>query len=291
MWTLGTFPLLARALRPLILGLTWRHSYYLREHGMAYAGFVLGSRATDRQRADLARAVIANHFEFLYDFGRMRKWSCERLRGEIECIEGEAYYEQVRRLGRGLIVVTAHVGSFEVALAGLRAREEHVHVVYKHNPHEPFERLRSDQRRRIGVREAAVDDGIDMWMRLRDALRRDEVVLMQGDRVMPPAHGLEVPFLGGLVELPVGPAKLAAASGAPILPVLSVRLPSRRLRIIIKEPIQVDAPESGPFDPGPVTRRIGAVLEQHIRAFPDQWLAAHSVPIKACPTPAGAPAT
>lgn len=280
MWVLATCPRAIRPFRRLGLAIAWRNSIFLRENTLANARFILGPESTQAQRIVLARRIIANHFEFLYDFGRMRKWPLERLQGVIEAIEGESHYHEARRMARGLIIVTAHVGSFEVGLAGLRKFEENIHVVFKRNPHALFEKLRTDQRRRIGIHEAAVDDGLEMWMRLRFALNNGEVVLMQCDRVMPQTRGLEVPFFGGIIELPVGPAKLAAACGVPILPVLAVNTDSRRIRILIKEPIQVAVSDLEPFDPGPTTRRIGAVLEQHIRAYPDQWLAAHSSLIK-----------
>ena len=49
----------------------------------------------------------------------------------------------------------------------------------------------------VGFLEAPVDDGLSVWVGLRDALLRNEVVLMQGDRVMPGQRGMRLPFLSG----------------------------------------------------------------------------------------------
>jgi len=140
--------------------------------------------------------------------------------------------------------------------------------VFKRDPSR-FEQVRSALRRRLGILEAPVDEGWGLWVRLRDALRRDEVVMVQADRVMPGQKGLKVPFLHGHVMLPSGPVKLALASGAPIVPIFSLRGSRGRLRIRIEEPIL-----AGPSDasPHPALLRLAGVLEKYVRAYPEQWL-------------------
>lgn len=268
-------PRLLQWLEPVALAAAWRFSRYLRENLMANTRYMLGPGSTEAQRIALARAIIARHYDFLRDFNRMRDWSIEQLQELIDDTEGVEHFRAARATHRGLIIVTAHVGSYEVGLAGLRMHEDRVHVVFKRNEHEPFERRRSDQRRRLGVMEAPVDDGLGMWLRLRAALENDEVVVIQGDRVMPGQRGIRVPFCGGELELPAGPAKLAAASGAPILPIFTVFTDAPRVRMIVQEPIIV-APADGPYDAEPTVRRIGRRIERIVKTYPDQWLAAHS---------------
>ncbi|MHC5026423.1 MAG: lysophospholipid acyltransferase family protein [Planctomycetota bacterium] len=272
---MATTPPIARAARGALLGLTWRMSPYLRNNTLANARYLLGDGATPEACTRLARAIIANHYDFMADFARMSRWPLERLQGEIASMEGQSYYEQARSLGRGAVVVTAHLGSFEVGVAEIRRREEHVHVVFRRNSHAPFERLRSSQRARLGVHESPVDDGIANWLRLRDALRRNEVVLLQADRVMPPQAGARLPFAGGTLEVPLGPAKLAAVADAPIIPIFATHTPERTVQVRVCPPILPDADR----DPLETTRLVTAVIESQVMAHPEQWLAAHSAPI------------
>jgi KDO2-lipid IV(A) lauroyltransferase len=116
-----------------------------------------------------------------------------------------------------------------------------------------------------------VDDGLSTWMRLREALAADEVVLVQGDRVMPGQKGQRVPMLGGEVVLPTGPLRLAMASGAPIIPIFSIRQPDGNIRLFIEPPIYVTDGQS--FDTG--LESIRSLLETFLRRFPDQWLMIH----------------
>jgi lauroyl/myristoyl acyltransferase len=99
------------------------------------------------------------------------------------------YYQEARRNQRGAVIVTAHLGCFELGMAALVEHEKRVHVVFRRDPSPRFDRLRSRLREMLGVREAPVDDGWATWSRLRDALSSDEVVLIQGDRVMPGQKG------------------------------------------------------------------------------------------------------
>jgi KDO2-lipid IV(A) lauroyltransferase len=128
----------------------------------------------------------------------------------------------------------------------------------------------------LGVTEAPLDEGWGVWLRLRDALIADQVVMLQGDRTMPGQPGIAVPFFGGHIEIPSGPVKLAMASGAPILPVFTTRSGSR-FRVVIDEPIVVE-PEPVPRDgPHPALLRIAAAIERQVSRHPEQWLMLHRV--------------
>jgi len=109
----------------------------------------------------------------------------------------------------------------------------------------------------------------------------DQAVVIQGDRVLPGQKGRRVPFLGGEIELPLGPFKLALASGAPIVPIFSMRAPTGRIRLIIEPAIEVTpnlTADRNSIDPCLIawTR----VLEKHIAANAGQWLLLHPARIE-----------
>jgi KDO2-lipid IV(A) lauroyltransferase len=150
-------------------------------------------------------------------------------------------------------------------------------VVFRRDPMPRFERLRAEQRARLGVIEAAVDEGLPVWVRLRDALERGDVVLMQGDRVMSGQPGVPVPFFGRLVAMPVGPVKLAMAARAPMLPVFAPRTAGGKVLIVIHEPIELTEQEIERREPLPALMRLTAVIESMVRRYPEQWLMPHAM--------------
>jgi KDO2-lipid IV(A) lauroyltransferase len=145
-------------------------------------------------------------------------------------------------------------------------------VVYRHDERTHFETLRARLRRRLGVTEVAVDRGVGVWFGLREALGRDEAVMLQCDRVMPGQRGVPVAFMGGHILMPTGPEKLAAAAGAPVVPIFVTRRPDGRVRIRIGEPLAATEPLSSGDTPGPMLLRLAAALEEQVRATPEQWL-------------------
>jgi lauroyl/myristoyl acyltransferase len=214
------------------------------------------------------RGVVGNFYDFVCEIGRSLRMTREDLVARVESIDGHEKYLAARAMKKGAILLTAHMGSFEVAVAALLQHEQRIHVVFKRDVGR-FERIRQALRQRLGVVEQPVDDGWAVWVRLRDALIANEVVAIQGDRVMPGQKGRRMPFLGGHVLLPTGPVKLATASGAPIVPVFSVRTPQGRIKLFIEDAIIVGD------DIDQAMGKIAAVIGKYVSAYPEQWLVLH----------------
>ncbi len=105
------------------------------------------------------------------------------------------------------------------------------------------------------------------------ALRRNEIVAVVGDRDY--TGGMQtVEFFGRPARLPDGPAKLALATGAPLLPVFCAREPGDTYRFVWGQPIEVD----GQTDTvETVMRRLAGALEIHISALSEQWFLFHDL--------------
>lgn len=264
-------PYLSARLRQSLVKIAWEKSHYFQDNILANARRLLGENSTRQQRWDLGLVVLYNFFDFICDIGQSVGKSRRQILDRIESVEGEQTYLDARALRKGAIVLTAHMGSFEVGTAALLEQERRVHVVFRRDAFGLFERTRSRLRRQLGVVEQPVDEGLTTWMKLREALAADEVVLLQGDRVMPGQKGRAVPILGGHMVLPTGPLRLAQASGAPIVPIFSVRRPDGRIRLFIEPPVFVEDEQS--FECG--LERIRSVLESYLHRFPDQWLMIH----------------
>lgn len=269
-WFARRMPRVPRMTRWFFVGGAWRNSEVLRGNLLWNARRLIGPDCTPKQGEAFARAVIGNFYDFICDVGASVGSSRARLLRRIERIDGHERWLAARADRRGAIVVTAHMGSFEVGLAALLQYESRLHVVFRRDPFGMFEKSRAELRQRLGVIEACVDDGLRTWVRLREALEADEVVLIQGDRVLPGQKGAPMPFLNGHMLLPTGPVKLAQASGAPIVPVFSIRRPDDRLRVIVDEPIRIQQ-----LGPDATMARLAAVIERYVREYPEQWLMIH----------------
>ena len=259
-WCLGL-------IRPVAVHGTWWAAGSVRRGVRANLRRVLGPRAGAAELNRTGRAVVASFYDFVCEVGANRRRPLGGLLDRIEAIQGGDAFLKTRQSRRGAVLVTAHFGNFEVGLAAMREKEDRVHVVFQRDAMTGFETIRHELHRQLGILETPIDDGLASWMALRDALQSDAVVMLQGDRVMPGQRGLDVPFFDGHLPLPVGPAKLAMMTGAPLIPVFAVRVPGGRVRIVLGAAIEV--PDAAAVEPAlqQIARAIQAVVAQH----PEQW--------------------
>lgn len=280
-WT-EHWPWFVRVSRGFFLWFAWRYATGMRRGLEANARRLLGKDAGHRAHLVLARNVLNNFYDTIYELGKAIRQSRATLAARTTEIVGADRYDEVRREKRGAIVVTAHLGPFEIGAAALIEKEKRIHMIYQKDVSSRFDRLRSMLRTRLGIMEVSVDTGWSMWIKLRDALQADEVVIIQADRVMPGQKGIVVPFFDGHLCMPTGPFKLALAANAPIIPIFSMPDPNHSgcLRLVIEEPIDVAAAmretqgqrcqsSSVFFD---VMARLASVMERHIQANPAQWM-------------------
>ena len=274
-WLVAHVPWIAGALKPFIVRITWAASSHIRRVTDANARHLLGPTSSPGARRALGRAVLNNCIEAVIEFGRNRTLSPAQILSSLESVSGREQYVQARQRGRGAILVTAHLGSFETAMAMLKQYEPRVHVVFRRDRFSLFERLRAQQHARLGVLDAPVNDGLQVWFALREALRADEVVLMQGDRVLDGQPGVEVPFMGGRMRVPSGPVKLARLTNSPLIPTFCIRTNKNQIRIALEAPIWPDERPMRGERIDPALLQLISVIERYVRAFPDQWLCLH----------------
>ncbi len=265
-------PRFMRCLRPIITFSLWHVASEWRRATLANAAHLLGPESTAKQRKSLAKEVLSNFYLFICEVGEASKLSAEAMALRVRVLSGLDEFIQMRRQQRGAILVTAHIGSFECSLAILQNFEENIHVLFARDDGGGFNRLRSMARSRLRAQEAPVNDGLSTWIRLRDALKRNEVVVMQGDRVIPGQTGVKMPFFDGEASLPSGPIRLAMVTGAPIIPVYSTRLPNGQLMLSVEPSIEVDPNFEGPLAKHPAMTALSASLQSVIGENPGQWI-------------------
>ncbi|HEX3294549.1 MAG TPA: lysophospholipid acyltransferase family protein [Solirubrobacterales bacterium] len=179
--------------------------------------------------------------------------------GHVEGIE-----RLTTTLSGGLISLTAHVGNWELAgrlLAGKSSRPTHVVVA----PDELRELERWVRRDGEGVRFVSRARPT-VSLELLAALRRGEVVGVQGDRALGTRGDIEVPFFGRPARFPLGPFLLSSGVKVPLLPAFCLLDSQYRYVVKIAEPfVAVRGEEEA------AARTWVAALEDIVRQYPTQW--------------------
>jgi KDO2-lipid IV(A) lauroyltransferase len=263
---------LTSALRPLLTRLIPLLVPRIRTNTRLNARRIFNRVLSPAEQRVFTRNVMASFYSFITDIACASRQILDPHRADafVASVYGTPAYRAMRAQRRGAVLVTAHIGSFEAGLLALRRVEPAVHVVFKRDHSAPFERMRSSLRRSIGVHEAPIDDGLSTWVGLRDALLRDEVVVMQADRVLPGQQSAVVAFLGGSLRIPTGPVRLARLAGSPIVPVFTVRRADGRNDIHLEQAIEPHAIAGPGTDLAvlAVAQAIASVVAKH----PEQWL-------------------
>ena len=125
----------------------------------------------------------------------------------------------------GCIVLTAHVGAWQVGIAGLDQFDRPVNVVQLHNPADQGKHYFQHGRGRpFNIIDSA--DPVGSMVEAAAALRRGEVVCLMGDRMhgtRQAGQGVDVAFMGGNIRIPASGYALASITGAELLMLFTVR--------------------------------------------------------------------
>jgi KDO2-lipid IV(A) lauroyltransferase len=189
--------------------------------------------------------------------------------------EGMTLWNETARAGRGLVLVTAHLGNYEVG-SMLPAQREHrrVHLVREPEVDAPAQAFVQ------GVLEGAAHSRFTthfqtgdpaLGLLLLEALRRGEIVAVQGDRPRMGAPSIPATLFGHPFPLPPGPAALARLADVPLLPVFVFREARRAYRVVFRPPIRVERSADRAADVAAAMNRVAAEIEWAIRREPNQW--------------------
>jgi len=185
--------------------------------------------------------------------------------------QGAEIIERCLSEGNGVIVWTAHLGNWEFASRLLELHGRRVNVARVVERGKPAEMMLRDLMSNDLLHVVEMNDDAMAPLKLLHALRANEIVAIQGDRVYQPFQA-EVPFFGSPAAFPLGPFFLAYVSGAPIVPGIVVRQGWLRYRVIMDVPIRL--PHTGNRDEDLRTGLAQAArfLEDTLSVYYDQWL-------------------
>lgn len=171
--------------------------------------------------------------------------------------------------GRGAILMSGHFSNFELVGAHVAQRFPMDFVVRPlSNPvvEEWVARLRAA----AGVGTISADDGVRGVFR---ALRAGRGVAMLADQDAR-RHGVFVPFLGRPASTALGPARVALATGAPIVTGFALRRPDGRVDVEVDPPLELPDPRA-PDAALTITARHVERLERRVRQRPELWFWLH----------------
>jgi lauroyl/myristoyl acyltransferase len=155
---------------------------------------------------------------------------------------GWEHFESLQSQPGGAIILTAHMGNYDLG-AHLFAETSDRKIVMVRAPEtDPDTRRYEEELHERTAADLKVDFSTrasELALDLLEALRRGEIVAIQGDRVTPGIAPLPATLFGKNTYLPAGPFALAMSARVPIYPVFIFRLGRRRYRLVASSPFEV----------------------------------------------------
>lgn len=220
---------------------------------------------------DLARQSFQNLGITLAEFClQMPRLTLESARREVH-FEGKQYFEEALSRGKGVVLVSAHYGNWELIGPRLAAEGYCVNGISRKADDAGMDRLITNIRTRHCrqiPRAQAAREGLA-------ALRRNEVLAIGLDQNTAKG-GIFVPFFGHPASTATGPAVFALKTGAAMIPTFCIREPNGDHVVKAWPPVYPCPTGERAADIQRLTGEMTQVIEAQIRQRPELWMWLHN---------------
>lgn len=234
---------------------------------------VLGAPVESRAVRRAARQMLFHLAYYWADLFRFAQLPPERLRALV--VDGDvAALEPLRQsvaAGERVILITAHVGNWELGAVLAGQADLPVSIVYVPDAFGEAELFRSLLRRLSSVEEIPIHPGDHLSsLPVLRAFAQKRLVALQGDRDFRDV-GVVLPFFGSPARFPTGPFHLARMTGAALVPTFIAYAPDHRFEIELGERIVVERSADRDGDVRRAMERWVEILESAVARWPSQW--------------------
>ncbi|MDD5237586.1 MAG: lysophospholipid acyltransferase family protein [Candidatus Omnitrophica bacterium] len=223
-------------------------------------------KKSSREIRRLRIRMVRNFAKYLVDFFRFEKLDKEYIAKYIK-IENMHYFDQALSRGKGVIVLTAHLGNWELGGVVLALLDYPLWVVARPHKDKLVDNFFNFQRQRKGVNVIPLGKAVRASLNL---LKENKMVALAGDRDFT-EKGIIMDFFGKPTILPEGPAALALKTGASIVPGFMLRNENDEFTLRIEKPLEFSPTGDKKKDLSEIILRYKNIFEDYIRKYPDQW--------------------
>jgi KDO2-lipid IV(A) lauroyltransferase len=257
---------IANLLGKIIFNVAKKH----REIALDNLTYAFGNEKQPEEIERIARQVFINLVHVVFEIA----WSLqldERHLSKHFKVDGSHHFKKAFEKGRGVLVLTAHLGNWELlsVLAGMI--KSPMSVVVRPLDFEPLDHYVHNLRSRFGGKMIPKQRSFRKIIRY---LARGEAVYLLLDQNVDWYEGVFVDFMGHRACTNKGMALLALKTGAPVIPVFMVREKSGLRAEFGPEVVTVKTGDKQK-DIEINSQEYNRVIEGFVRRYPDQWFWIH----------------
>jgi KDO2-lipid IV(A) lauroyltransferase len=269
---LGRLPRwLARCGAALIVSVFYRLHQRLRQVGLRNLQLAMPElSATKHER--ILRGVYRHLGWQLVEFCRMPRYTLDNLRHWVST-EGHEHYEKAAARGKGVLVITGHMGAWELSSFYHSLMGYPMGMVIRRLDNRLLDSYVNSIRCMHGNQVLHKDD---FGRGLLTAMRAGRTVGILMDTNMTPPQGAFVDFFGRPACTATGLAHIARKTGAAVLPGFMLWEKEQKKYVLHFGPeVEIPHTDDVAADILEGTQRATAAIEHWVRRYPDQWLWIH----------------
>ncbi len=251
------------------LAFLWYDLFRIRRDVMAGNLAIAYPEMAIRERIRLGRRNLRHLALNIVEYCYMPWLSRENYDRYFEFHNTELFEDALKR-GKGVLLLTAHLGNGDLACAGLSLRGYPMVMVSKFFKLKWLNDLWFGMRERLGTRFVAPRDSS---FALLKSLKQGRAVVIPLDQFTGPPIGVRTTFFGVETGTAAGLGVMAERSGAPVVSVYTVRTPEGRhaVKFVSELPVRKSPEETTEQ----ITQRFNDELESLVRLHPEQWMWIH----------------
>jgi len=189
----------------------------------------------------------------------------------VETVDGWENVDEVMSMGRGAVMVTGHIGNWELAGAYVAARGVPLDAIVRGMANPLFDAYVNEARAMSGMTVVHDSEAVKRTPR---SLRAGRAVAFVADQGVLGLASTFVPFFGRPAKTPRGAAVFALRFEVPVIFVVALRQPNGRFRIVV-ERIEAARTSNMDRDVDAIVATYTEHLEKWVRVVPAQYFWQH----------------
>lgn len=183
--------------------------------------------------------------------------------------DGEENLHHVVSGGKGGILLSAHLGNWEVAGHLFTRLNTRINIVMFDGEHERIKSYLAGITGGRHVNVIVLKDDLSHIYAIHDALTKQELVCMHADRFLEGNKTAEMSFLGEAARFPIGPFLLAATFRVPVSFVFAFKETTKHYHLYATEPKAYPGAKQGGLEQA--MKDFVQVMEEKVQQYPLQW--------------------
>lgn len=218
----------------------------------------------------IVRQIFVNYGQYLVDFFLMPQLPPHKAKRFFAGFMGEEILQDALDKGQGAILLSAHVGNWELGGTMMRLANYPLTMVAMVHNAPATNALVNRLREGKDIRVIEVDQSPFSGIEILHHLRENGIVAMNGDKDFF-GRGRPVTLFGREVSFPVGPVVMAMKSGAALIPAFVLRQPDGRYFGVLEKsiPLLLEGKRDDVIQKN--LDKTARVFEEYIRRYPEQW--------------------